>query len=393
MPKPKRLPNGRWGCRVDGPPHSDGTRNQIRVAEDTLEKARTKVHEIEGMRLDCSKATTRSPTLGEFGDRWLDDHLPNLAPKTAVNDRSRFNKHITSDPIANTRLGDLTAQDGREWLARMRQKPGRGGKTLSPRSVRHCLALLNQILKAAVTWGEIRANPLADVEGPRIRKDPTKIKCWERSEFQAFCREMAKSKAPNTEMWFAAADLTVFTGLRRGELAGLLWRDVDFENRQLVVRRNRIDPGLETSEPKSTASNRTIPLSRRTLDDLASLKRIQEADRAVLGTGWTGTGFVLVLPDGMPPNPDSITRRFKRDCERAGVRYITWHGLRHTYATFSLAAGVQIHDVSRILGHSSIAITLAEYAWTLPGATVEAMESLADYILGDDKKQPDRVVL
>jgi integrase len=213
------------------------------------------------------------------------------------------------------------------------------------------------------------------------------------SSRSAFAQEMAKSTAPNAEMWLATADLTVFTGLRRGELAGLPWRDVDFDNRQLVVQRNRLNPGLNTSEAKSTASNRTIPLSHRAITDLTRLRRIQEEDRAVLGTGWTDTGFLLVLPDGMPPNPDSITRRFKRDCERAGVRYMTWHGLRHTYATFSLAAGVQVHDVSRILGHSSIAITLSEYAWTLPGAKVEAMETLADFILGDDTEQSDRVVL
>ncbi len=179
------------------------------------------------------------------------------------------------------------------------------------------------------------------------------------SSRSAFGQKLAKSTAPNAEMWLATADLTVFTGLRRGELAGLPWRDVDFDNRQLVVQRNRLNPGLNTSEAKSTASNRTIPLSHRAITDLTRLRRIQEEDRAVLGTGWTDTGFVLILPDGMPANPDSITRRFKRDCERAGVRYMTWHGLRHTYATFSLAAGVPIHDVSRILGHSSIAITSA----------------------------------
>jgi len=83
---------------------------------------------------------------------------------------------------------------------------------------------------------------------------------------------MAKSTAPNAEMWLATADLTVFTGLRRGELAGLPWRDVDFDNRQLVVQRNRLNPGLNTSEAKSTASNRTIPLSHRAVTDLTRLR-------------------------------------------------------------------------------------------------------------------------
>jgi len=100
--------------------------------------------------------------------------------------------------------------------------------------------------------------------------------------------------------------------------------------------------------------------------------------------------FVLVLPDGRPPSPDSISQRFRRDCERAGVRYVTFHGLRHTFATFALTNKVPLHVVTRLLGHASEAITLSEYAHSLPGSTVDAVEAVADYVFGNDPERPER---
>ena len=118
------------------------------------------------------------------------------------------------------------------------------------------------------------------------------------------------------------------------------------------------------------------------------VKAIQEGDRAVLGSGWEDTGFVLVLPHGRPPNPDSITQRFRRDCERAGIRYITFHGLRRTFATLSLIAKVPVHFVSSSLGHGSVAVTLSQYAFVFPRASVEFMEQAGKYIFSGGSKRP-----
>jgi len=392
MPKPRRLADGRWGCRVDGPPHPDGRRSQVRVVEDTRGEALVRVHGTQGQRLAHATAAKKGPTLEGFATRWMAGHLPNIAGTTARRYRGIVEGHIIGDPIAGIRLGDLTAQDGRDWLARLRSKPGRSTATLSNRSLRHCLALVNQILRAAVAWDEVDANPLVDVERPKVRKDPTKIKCWDRNEVALFRDEMSRSQAPNAGVWLAAVNLTLATGLRRGELAGLIWSDVDLDNKQITVRRSRLGPGLNTTEPKSAASNRTIPLSSRAIGFLADLRTIQDGDRAVLGSGRADTGFVLVLPNGQPPNPDSITQRFRRDCASAGVAHITFHGLRHTFATLALVKGIALHVVSRCLGHSSEAITLAQYAHMLPGATVEAMQVAADFIFGGDPEQPNRPI-
>ena len=149
-------------------------------------------------------------------------------------------------------------------------------------------------------------------------------------------------------------------------------------------------PGVSGAE---TMNRKKCPLSPGAGICLASLKAIQTDDQAVLGSGWTDTGFVLVLPHGMPPSPDSITQRFRRDCERAGVRYVTFHGLRHTFATFALAKKIPLHDVTRLLGHASKAFTLAVYAHVLPTATVDAVAAVADYVFGNDPERPERPAL
>ena len=220
MPNPRRLPNGSWGCRVDGPLHPNGQRNQIRVVEDTRAEALARVHEIEGQRLTHARVAKRGPTLLDFGTSWLDDHLPNVAETTARRYQGIVDNHIAGDPIASIRIGDLTAQDCREWLTRLRQKPGRSTARLSNRSLLQNLAVLNLILKTAVEWGEVDSNPLFNVERPRIRKDTTKVQYWERSELLRFHEEMSRSKAPNAAMWLSAAELTLLTGLRRGNSPG-----------------------------------------------------------------------------------------------------------------------------------------------------------------------------
>jgi integrase len=290
--------------------------------------------------------------------------------------------HLETDPIWGVPLRNLTESDIREFHARLRLKPGRSAPTLSSRSLRHVHALVRQILSFAVDQGEIDTNPALKVALPRVRDDPSKIKSWTVDETGRFLDLAKTSTAPNSRLWWAFFGFLVCTGLRRGEGAGLRWVDVDFESGTITIRQTRLNAGIETSPPKTTASSRTLAVGSHALGFLHELKAIQEADRALLGAAWTDSGFVLTLPDGLPPSPDAITRRFRRDCERFGLTYITVHGLRHTFATLTLQSGVSIHVVSRILGHSSIAVTLAIYSHVMPGDTRSAMETVGEFMFG-----------
>jgi len=181
-------------------------------------------------------------------------------------------------------------------------------------------------------------------------------------------------------MWRNAAGVAISTGIRRGELLGLKWPDIDLVKGTLTVARARIKPGTETKSPKTKTSGRTISLGPEAVRFLAGLRDGQDADRTLWGAAWTDTEFVVVLSDGTPPRPDSVIGRFNRDCEKFGIRYVTWHGLRHTYATLSLMAGVPLHLVSLNLGHANPEVTLGFYAHVLPRSKTEAAVKVDKYI-------------
>ena len=377
MPKVKKLSDGRRGTIVDGPPHSDGRRNQRRVRKHTKAEAQEAMLEIQQERLAHRESTRGGPTLGEFTARYTTSCLPGLAPKTAVRNQGIIDKYLTDDPISAIPVRDLTGQNIRDWQDRVRQRPGRPGPTLSTRSLRHIVALLRRILNIALEWGEIDANPALKVPLPSLRRDPEKIKAWRPDEVRRYCDEMACSPAANARLWLLVTILALLTGLRRGELAGLMWSDIDLDSQKFTIRRTRLYPGTETGPPKTATSGRTINLIDKATACLRDLRSLQEADRSVLGTAWADTGFVVVLADGQPPNPDSITRRFRRDCDRFGLMYPTIHGLRHTFATTALENNA-LHVVSLILGHGNVSTTLSTYAHVLPGDTTQAMENVSD---------------
>jgi len=246
----------------------------------------------------------------------------------------------------------------------------------------HCLKLLRKILKTAHKRGEIDSNPAKNVPNPRVDKGPDSIKSWDDDEVKAFMAAAAASTSPNAEMWRNTAGVAISTGIRRGELLGLKWPDIDLVKGTLTVARARIKPGTETKSPKTRTSSRTISLGPEAVRFLAGLRDGQDADRALWGAAWTDTGFVVVLPDGTPPSPDSVTRRFRRDCEQFGIRYVTWHGLRHTYATLALMSTVPLHVVSLNLGHDNPGITLVFYAQVLLRSTTESAVTADKYIFG-----------
>ncbi len=274
-------------------------------------------------------------------------------------------------------MRDLTGQNIRDWQDRVRQRPGRRDPTLSSGSLRHIFSLLRRILNIALEWGEIDANPALKVPLPSLRRDPEKIKAWRPDEVRRYCDEMACSPAANARLWLLVTILALLTGLRRGELAGLMWSDIDLDGQKFTIRRTRLYPGTETGPPKSATSGRTIDLSDKATACLRDLRSLQEDDRSVLGTAWADTGFVVVLAHGQPPNPDSITRRFRRDCNRLGLMYPTIHGLRHTFTTTALDDNA-LHVVSRIIGHKNVSTTLSTYAHVLPGDTAQAMQNVSD---------------
>jgi len=372
-----------WGGPVDDIPEPGKARKQRRVSAPTKAEAQRLMDKINQRRLDHRQHRrngTAGITVGEFAPLWLSDKESDLAESTARRYRGIIDQRIIDSPLSDVPLADLTEQQVRQWIKEIRSAPGRRYDKLSARTVSHNFKILRSILAEANRRGLTLGNVSDGVKHPKVPHAPDLIRCWTVDQVADFMSAAQASASPNAGLWEAATGLTLGTGLRLAEVCGLKRKDIDQDNRTLTVRRTRRKPGIATGPLKNKASARTLTISDEVGHYLERLRAIADADRAALGPDWTDTGFVVVLPDGNPPRPESFTRRLRRDCERFGIEYITWHGLRHTYATLALLNGAPLHVVSRDLGHASPTITLDYYAHLLPGSTAATMASSTAFI-------------
>lgn len=198
-------------------------------------------------------------------------------------------------------------------------------------------------------------------------------KTWTADELRKFLEHVRDDRL------YAAFLLAATTGMRRGEVLGMRWRDVDFERSRLAVAQTMTNVGTElvTSTPKTQKGTRSVALDPTTLDALKAHRRKQAAEQLAFGRDYLESELVFRDPDGAPVSPNALSNAFKHRIRLAGVPTIRLHDLRHTHATLALQAGVHAKVVSERLGHSTIAITLDTYSHAIPAMQEEAAERVA----------------
>ena len=186
----------------------------------------------------------------------------------------------------------------------------------------------------------------------------------ETKEVEAFTLEEVGDilKALESEPWHirAVIEVALFTGCRRGEIVGLKWVDIDFENQRISVKRSiyKLSDGkAREKKPKSKCSIRTISIPERLCKTLTEYRLQQNRHIAYLGDGWRNLDYVFTEEDGYVMNPHTPTKQFDHFLKRHGIRHLKFHGLRHTSATMLLANGCDIKTVSSRLGHADISTT------------------------------------
>ena len=169
------------------------------------------------------------------------------------------------------------------------------------------------------------------------------------------------------------------TGLRRGELLGLRWTDVDLTTRRIHIRQTPMSVGgeLSFSTPKTARSRRAISLDGATAAALKAHRAAQAAERLALGLGNASEALVFTREDGTPVRPDSLSRHFQLTAKRLGLPVIRVHDLRHTYASIALTAGTHPKVVADRLGHATVGITLDTYSHVVQSLEEQAAEAVA----------------
>jgi integrase len=174
------------------------------------------------------------------------------------------------------------------------------------------------------------------------------------------------------------------TGLRRGEVLGLRWQDVDLEGRVLFVRQalQRVDRALKMVPPKTHRSSRPIPLPQFAVTAFSQQKVRQANDRRLVGRAWEDGGLVFTTEIGTPLEPRNVNRRFYAARSAAGLEWVRLHDLRHAFATFLLDQGEGLRTVMDLLGHSTIRLTADTYGHVLPSRARKAADVI-DKVLGN----------
>ena len=245
---------------------------------------------------------------------------------------------------------------------------------LSNTTVAQLHRILKQALSHAVTWGALTYNVANAASLPKIQRE--EMEMWDVETIKEFLDVTDGSRFGHLYQF------AVLTGLRRSEICGLKWSNVDLANGRLSVMNTlqRISGhGLVEGEPKTKKSRRFIALAPDAICLLHSVRGEQMEQELEFGNLWQRTGYVFTQPHGSPLEPDQVTQDFARTIQKSGLPHLTLHGLRHAFATLSLTAGVDLKATPERLGHSSIAITADVYSHVMPQvdrAAAEAVERI-----------------
>ena len=317
-------------------------------------------------------------TLGEYLTEWLAAMESNVVD-TTFRAYEQSMRNWVMPRLGSVRLAEVSPMHLRSLqteLLRDGRVDGKGG--LAPRSVASCRRVLSQVLKDAVRWGLLIRNPMDAVDPPRVVD--AEMVTWSDTQARSFLDAVASDRL--YAMWV----LFLTTGVRRGELAGLRWGDVELDRATMAIVRNRVSAGrgkaVSTHQPKTRRGRRNVALDVTSVEVLRAHRAAQFEERLRLGPAWVDSGYVFCGIDGAALHPDTITATFKSIIRNLDVPQIRLHDLRHTSATLALKAGIHPKVVSERLGHATVSITLDLYSHVLDGMQAEAAEQIGAVVFG-----------
>ena len=369
----RKRKDGRWEGRYTAG-HDPETGKAIyknvlgRSQAEVKEKLKQAIGEAQAV--DITKAGKY--TVGEWMEVWFQDYAKiKVRPSSHQTYQGYIHNHIRPN-IGDIPLEKLTSLDLQKFYKKLlttgrvdRVEAKGQPKGLSAKTVRNIHQILSSALKLAQEQSLILTNPAEGCALPRVEHQ--EMKTLTTVQLASFFREARESGV--FELYY----LELATGLRRGELLGLKWEDVDLERGDLRVRRqvSRINGEVVEAPLKTKNAYRTLPLAEDTISVL------KEQRKKVGNSPW-----VFPSPNGGPISPDSVLHMLHRVLKRAGLPKVRFHDLRHTFATLALQNGVDVKTVSGMLGHFSAGFTLDTYAHITSAAQRQAAQTMGNVLAG-----------
>ena len=367
----RKRPDGRWEGRYStGFDPKTGKQIQKSVYGSSQKEVRQKISKItseidEGIYTDpCNMK------LGTWLDIWLKEYTGNLKAST----RSIYDSHVRTHlkpNLGQIQLGKLAPHMVQHLYNELLNERG-----LSAKTVKNVHGALHRAMEQAKQLGYIRVNPLDAVIVPRVEK--TQIETLADDEMLRFLNVIKGE--PDELIYF----VTVFTGLRQGEVLGLTWDCVDFENNMLLINKQHTQLRKTKEYVFASLKNdkiRTLTVADEVMDALRRQQKKQKAWAEEAGSAWSNPDQLVFTNElGRYVSNKTLYNRFKRLMKANGFDELRFHSLRHTFAVNSLRAGDDIKTVQENLGHATASFTLSTYAHSTPGMKKESANRMGQYI-------------
>lgn len=384
-----------WAFVVDAGRKPDGSRRQVkRMGFESRAEAEDALTELIGSINSGTWVPPSRLTVADYlMERWL--------PRTRTTEKTRADRELHMRVYVVPRIGgrileDLTGDDLTYMYddlavrGRTRGPHPELGMGLSPTTIRRIHTQLHKAFADAIRWGLLDRNPCDRADPPST----SEVKARARASRQTYTWDQLRRflEVAEQDRLFAMWHLFVTTGMRRSEMAALLWRNVDLDAGLVSVTRAAVEVGGQVHErelTKSSSSRRAIELDDTDVKILRQHRKRQlEEQLAVLGE-WRDPERVFTSPVGGRLYPPDITRAFHELTEAAGLPRIRLHDVRHTFATLMLKSGEVTKVVTERLGHSTTAYTQDAYQEVMPGMQREAARRFNQHLRGNEKDSAD----
>lgn len=379
----RKRKDGRWEGRYNAGVDENGKKKVKYIlaksqaeCKEKLRAAIAEYNEEQATLARCDFLNNPNPTLKEWSEIWLENFCKAAVRQGTYENYKFFFRTYINPSLGSIELKSLSTVNCQQFLMKMftegRIKENKS-KGLSARTVRDIKIALHSCLQKAVDEELISKNPCSKVKLPEDK--PKEMKTLSANHLAAFLNEARESGC--YELYY----LVISTGMRRGEILALEWKDIDFKAKTISVNKQlqRTSEGLVATPPKTQSSIRKISISDECVNQLKILRGHQQINEKLL--------FPSPLTGGYR-DPDAVTRKLHRMLKRAGLPDIRFHDLRHSFATLSLEQGMDIKTVSHMLGHTDAGFTMNTYMHVTDAMQQNVADTMSNLI--SEKEQEKR---
>ncbi|MBQ9270160.1 MAG: tyrosine-type recombinase/integrase [Oscillospiraceae bacterium] len=367
----RKRSDGRWEARYSvGFNPETGKQIQKSIYGKSQKDVQQKLHQILAEIDNGDYIEAEKITVGQWLDIWLRDYTINLKPATMSVYEEHVRVHL-KPYLGNVMMDKLTPQRVQRLYNTLLRE-----NNLSPKTIININGVFHSALEMARKLGYLKTNPLDAVVLPKVEKPP--LKTMEREELVRFLDAIKGNRYEKILF------VTLFTGLRQGEVLGLTWDCVNFENNTLLINKQHNRVKGEKEYKFSTLKNeriRVLTVAQEVMDVLRQQKEQQETWAKAAGSAWNNADNLVFTNElGRFIANQALYRNYKAIVKKIGLGDLRFHDLRHAYSVNSLQAGDDIKTLQENLGHATASFTLSTYAHASQGMKRESAERMGGFI-------------